>query len=582
MLGRRSVGDAVVERDVALPVGDGEGLRADADGAVDIVDDEGVVAGAAGEDGEFEQPGDVLDNRTGGPEIAVILDLQGFGLVAGEGRRSVAGADLADDELVAEEADVAVEGLDQRVGAAFVEEQVEPVAAGQVVVADAAVDHVPIGRADDDVRAGLAAKFQCDPVFRHAGGVDVVVAAAELDLQEITVGADRLDDQHLDRAARSEPVGGNVHHGTAIDGRGALGPGVDIDGIAAARADDAHDVGATADGQTDVDDQRVDAGGVQRLDIDLVGAGAQLEQQHLDRGAFDAGAPALGLGAHRVGGRPEHPQPIRVVGADQPDDVAAAAAVDDLDALVRQLADDQIIAAVTEDRVRAAAAGDLVIPAAAMDDIRGRAAGDEVTVVAAKDCRRTRTVMDDHVVAGAAMNRGGRRRGTGLEHIEARVAEHLHMAAAAEIDDVVAATAVELDRCQHALADGELVDASSGVSDEDLLDAGEGLGPAAEEHRHRLARGGARVAGNVLDLEGLVGLALGDTAAGRPVAHVEIEVAAAVQTRRIPAGRIAQGSGEMQWLRQFDIANGELYIDRDLDEHNFHRGAGRNLDRHAP
>ena len=111
VLRRAAVVGSVPQDRVAAEIDHRDRGIADLDAAVEVVDDEGIVAAAAADPRHFENVVDVLDDGIGGEAVTGVDELVG-GVLAGLERR-VAGAvqQVADHQLVVVEADVGGEGL---------------------------------------------------------------------------------------------------------------------------------------------------------------------------------------------------------------------------------------------------------------------------------------------------------------------------------------------------------------------------------------------------------------------------------------------------------------------------------------
>ncbi len=439
VLGQRVRGvRAVVEDRVTVPRLHRARDAADEDPAVEVVHDHRVVAGAAGEDRDLEDPLQVLDGRSRLPllavaglrEVRVVLAAHlrrhvGLGLEPAErcgvALRAGVVERVAGDERVAEEAEVEVLRLDERVDMAVTgdiraEELVEAEAARHGVVADAAVDHVVERRADQAVVAVAAVDRQRDEVdgraARRAGRgaaegarVDRVVAVEAVDDERVAVarGADRAPDVDLagPRVARDRV--------DDLDARGRVAA-AEREGVVAAGAVDRDRVGRVVAG-AEVDAAEDDARVLEVVDRDLVGAAGEIDVELVDTGRLDAAGDRgaaqlvdLDVGAR---GLEDVDAVARAGRVDRQHVAAVVAAGDRRESAGRQaVEDDRVVAGAAGDGVARPVRDDHVVAGAAVEEVaRTGAAGDRVVAAPAGDVdARIVAVVDDVVAVGAAVD----------------------------------------------------------------------------------------------------------------------------------------------------------------------------------
>ena len=255
---------------------------------------------------------------------------------------------------------------------------------------------------------------------------------------------------------------------------------------------------------------QVDGAAVHALDLQGVGAGAEVDRDLLDVVGLEGDA-ADALDLEVVAGRLGKDQVVVAGRGRQGEDVAPTAALDRREvAGGRDRDQDAVVAQAAVDVVQAAAAVDLVAVGAAVERVGPvRRAEQDVVAVAAVERRAAGAVVDEEVAVVAAVDGdGGARRDqrARLDVVVAAVAVQAHDAGGAVVQDrVVVVAAVQLDVREHALADDDRVLAVVGVGD-DLGDAAVDLLAAHAPDLHGLVAGRAR---DVLDDEDLVVVGLG-------------------------------------------------------------------------
>ena len=283
----------------AVPAADRAGAAGHGQHTVEVADQEGVVAGTAGQAGG-------LEDRQAGHRVE-----QALHGAAGEPGARRATQDRADDQQAVAEEEVAVEALHEGVGAAGVGERVGAVATGDDVVTETAVDRVVVARADDRVVACTGTQHQRDQVGGHARvrggagrGVDRVAATQGVDDERVALGADPA--HHVDavregggQAGRLDALGRPGRRGTgpqaervrpgvrALDGHRVGGPVVGVPDVrhlvGEAAAGDGLLAGSVHRGDAaQVDGEALGRRGVQVVDQQGVAAGAEVDADVLD------------------------------------------------------------------------------------------------------------------------------------------------------------------------------------------------------------------------------------------------------------------------------------------------------------
>ena len=615
----------VVERDRAGPGGDLDVRIADDDRVIRRADDHDVVARPAVQHGLLEQAVEVLNDRVAREPAGVVREGQvGVGLVGenvaevavaqeravGE-RAAVIAQDSADDELILVEADVGVVGFLQGVVAAGIEERVEPPAAGDGVVPQAAVEQVGERRADELVVPGAGDQAQGDRVGHgddlrrrvvghlggaQAAGVDQVVAGLGVDGQAIVLadplGLGDIDDVERggQRAVGVDPLAGHADGGELVrglvgvlrrQGEGIVDRVVAVDGDRVGRAvvggDDVRDddiVSLAIDGFRDppgaldglvlagIDGDFLDAGAFEVLHGDGVGPGAAVHFEPLDAVAGDDAV--IGADEDLAGGPLEDLDQVVLGRAADEQGVGLAVVGVGVDRASegRQHQVDQVVAGAGVDRVDPAAAGNDVVARAGIDRVVARAAGNQIVAGAAEDGRRAGAVLGDDVVAGAAVE-VHRLRAGGHQEVVAAVAVEVRRVRAAIDEGVVPLAAVDDDGDLDVVLDDDRVGAAAEVGD----DPGDArLGAVLAGEVAAAAEGGDAdlgvlgVAADLLDDVRLVRLVLGQLAVLRPVADVQVEIAAAEVLLIVLVARQEDRLGQLQ------VADREVRGLRDLDE----------------
>ncbi len=212
---------AVVEIGAAQPRRHGQVGGTDGDDAVDIANNNGVVALAALEHGVVEDVVQFLDRGSGTEAVAAAEEVEVGVLLADEILQSVLAArarggevgipgvaeQVADDEVVVEDREVAIERLVQGVEAAGIGKGVQAETAGDGVIAGAAVQNVVEWGANQAVMAVAAAELEDRQVLhpRVVGvhnlpvqrrGIDEVIPALAIDNDPVTLGPFTVD--HID------------------------------------------------------------------------------------------------------------------------------------------------------------------------------------------------------------------------------------------------------------------------------------------------------------------------------------------------------------------------------------------------
>ena len=228
---------------------------------------------------------------------------------------------------------------------------------------------------------------------------------------------------------------------------------------------------------------------------------------------------------------------------------------------------DQIFAAVTEHLVGAAATVDVVVAGTAADQVGSSASVDLVAAATTVDLGTSLAIMDDVVHAFtaeqerpvAALSRG--------QVVVARIAVQPGGPDTVIDEHVVAIAAVELDIRRDSLLDVDMVIPVTAEGDQ-LLDALEDGFAPAEDHAQRFTAG---IRAEMLDGVQLVAFAFADAADVVAGTHVEVEHAVGVG--RVPdAGVACRVAGQVDLLRQFDVADGEAHRHADPDEQDLDRG----------
>ena len=176
--------------------------------------------------------------------------------------------------------------LDERVRSTGVVEGVNTRAAGDGVVAGAAIEDVGKRRSNEPVGADATVERDGDPVDRHSGGIEGIVAESADDVERVG---------HVDGAAVGCPVRRHVRRATAgieeRDHRAASHGDEHV--IASRRHVDAIVVAGVIAKRVDlttVDGDRVDRAVVADVrDIDLSGGKLEVRHRRLDRPRVRAG-----------------------------------------------------------------------------------------------------------------------------------------------------------------------------------------------------------------------------------------------------------------------------------------------------